>query len=492
MLKKIFPLIIFTLFFMTVMGSLLFYAPGWGLMDDCRHLNHVELIWSGGNFFGNLWQLISIYTNVGEFIPVYFTWAALAYHIFRNAPLSLYLGIAVFNLMTLLLWGYTLNKVCPDTEKNRYMNIFLYPLTFSIFTPFWNNFMYISTQQKFIIFFSAIAVYLFYLACAKERKIYFIFSTIAVLLGVLTHPEGIFLNLAMLLLSLVLLLIIRKKIYIFSFVINFILFFAYLFFTFTIQLKGSYASGYGNNLNLEKLVFNFLAAPALIKIITFSAALYLCFLIITIIKGKNRFSPVFLIFPLSYMSFVAVLVPWGYPNYHLSVLSPFIMGMLFPVYSFLNSRSLSSKILVNSFLIIIVFVLLFTIWFPRISKISDIKKVEQFIVDLEKKGDSNVYFMAQPCMEACDSLGSFTKTKTIYLNDSLLSGEKLIKSSNNLMIFRDECPKVYFDGVQESKEIYRNDTWRIFQVEKKAGVKKEFEVYFSENIIEKIKTFLKG
>ncbi len=122
---------------------------------------------------------------------------------------------------------------------------------------------------------------------------------------------------------------------------------------------------------------------------------------------------------------------------------------------------------------------------------SDIKKTELFMVDFEKERNAGTYFMAQPCMEACAHLGYFTKTKTVYLGDSLLSADKLTGQENNFMIFRDECPRVYFNGVAQSKEIYRNNTWRIFEIDKKEEAREEFKVHFPENPVEKIKTFLK-
>lgn len=492
MFKRMFPLAMFILFSLLIIGSLLFYSPSWGLVDDSANLTFAKFAWSGGNFFGNWWRVILEGTGIGMFRPVYYTWVIFVYHIFKSKPLLVYLGMAIFNLATLLLWGFILNRIWPNEEKNKYLNIFLYPLIFFIFTPFWNNFMYISLQQKFIIFFSALAIYLFYIGYTKERKIYFVFSVLAILLSILTHPEGIFLNLAMLLVSLVLFFLTKKNNCIFNFILNFILFIFYLVLTVTIQLKGSYTSKYGNNLNPGSLAVNFLTAPALIKILTFLAVFYFCFLVVVITKNKNKFSPVFLIFPLSCISFIAVLTPWGFPNYHLSVLTPFIMGMFFPFYSFMNSRSLLLKILANSFLLVVILLVLFFIWFPRISKISDIKRTEQFIMDFQNGHSKSIYFMASPCMEACAALGEFTKIKTTYLNDSLLSSDKLIESTSNFIIFRDECPRVYFDGVQELKEIYNNNTWKIFSVNKKEGIKKEFKVYFPENPMEKIKTFLKS
>lgn len=489
-LRKYFPLFIFLIFACILIGTIIFYAPSWSLVDDFTMLENAKFVWLGDSFLGNLWKLILDGTKWGIFRPVFFIWTSLVYHVFRNTPLSVYVGMAVFNLIALLLWGLILHRTWLNDEEHIFRDIFLYPLAFFIFTPFWNIFMYISMQQKFILFFSALAIYFFYKAYTKERKIYFVFSVLAILLSVLNHPEGIFLNLALLLLTMALFFLTKKRHLIFGFLLNLTLFLFYLFLTVAVQLKGMVSATYGNN--LSNLLVNFLAAGAIIKILTFLAIFYFCFLVVAIMKNKNKFSPVFLVFPLALICFVAVLTPWGFPNYHLSVLTPFIMGMFFPIYSFFNSKSLTLKIITNSLLLVIVFLTLFYIWIPRISKMSDIRKTEQFIVDFEKKQKASVYFMAYPSEEACVCLGLFTKTKTIYLRDSLLSGDKLIESADNFIIFRDECPRVYFEGVQESKEIYKNNTWKIFQVIKKDGSEKDFKVYFPENPAEKIKTFLRN
>ncbi len=415
----------------------------------------------------------------------------LVYHIFKSAPLLIYLSIAIFNLITLLLWGLILHKTWQTEKKDVFCNIFLYPLSFFIFTPFWNNFMYISLQTKFIIFFSALAIYLFYIGYAKEKKIYFVLSLVAILLSVLSHPEGIFLNLTMLLLCPFLFFISKKRNCIFNFILNLILFIFYLIFTVTVQLKGSYTSRYSSSFNFGAYVINFSVAPLLIRILTLLSVFYFIFLVIAILKNKNKFSPVFLVFPLGLVCFIVVLTPWGFPNYHLSVLTPFVMGMFFPVYSILNSKSGRIKILINSLMLILVLIVLFFICFLRISKMRDIKKTEQFIVDFEKQGEENVYFMAESCMEACGMMSYFTKAKTIYLSNSVLTGDKLNEPGGNFIIFRDECPTVYLDGVKESQEVYKNRTWRIFSLNRGKGIHKRFKVNFQENAIEKIKSFLK-
>ena len=351
--------------------------------------------------------------------------------------------------------------------------------------------MYISPQTKFIISFSALTIYLFYMGYAKEKKIYFVLSVAAILLSVLSHPEGIFLNLAMLLLCPALFFLTRKRICIFNFILNLILFIPYLIFTVMVQLKGSYTSKYGSSLNFLSLAINFSTAPFVIRILALFSVLYFIFLVILILKKKNKFSPVFLVFPLGLMCFIGVLAPWGFPNYHLSVLTPFVMGMLFPVYSALNSKSPKIRIFVNSSMLILVLLVLFFICFLRISKMSDIKKTEQFIVGLEKQGKGNVYFMAAPCMEACEALNYFTAAKTIYLSDSVLTGAKLNEPGGNFMIFRDECPAVYLEGAKESQEVYKNRSWRIFSLNKEKGAAKKLKVDFQENAVEKIKSFLR-
>ncbi|TAM37170.1 hypothetical protein EPN54_05220 [bacterium] len=489
--RKIVPFSVFILFSLLIVGAFLFYAPSWGLMDDSGMLERAKIVWSGGDFFGNLTQLIVGDFHWGMFRPVFWSWAMLAYHIFRNAPLLIYLSIVIFNLITLLLWGLILHKTWQSVKNDFYYNIFLYPLSFFLFTPFWNNFMYISPQTKFIIFFSGLAIYLFYMGYAKEKKIYFVLSTVAILLSVLSHPEGVFLNLAMLLLCPVLFLLARKRTCIFNFILNLILFILYFIFTVTVQLKGSYTSKYGSSLNFHALALNLTAAPSLIKMLTLLSVFYFIVLAVIILRRENKFSPVFLIFPLGLVCFIAVLAPWGFPNYHLSVLTPFVMGMLFPVYSILNSKSPKIKILINSLMLVLVLLVLFFICFLRISKMRDIKKTEQFIVGLERQSKGNVYFMAAPCMEACGALNYFTNAQTVYLNDSVLTAGKLNEPGGNLMIFRDECPQVDLEGVKESQEVYKNRTWRIFSLAREKGSAKRLKVDFQENAIEKIKSFLK-
>lgn len=489
--RKIFPLTVFILFSLLIVGAFLFYAPSWGLMDDFQMLERVRYVWSEGNILGNLTQIIIDDFGWGMFRPVFWIWSMLIYHVLEKTPLLIYLSILVFNFAYILLWGLILHKTWATDEKNVYYNIFVFPLSFFIFTPFWNNFMYISPQTKFIIFFSALATYFFYSGYTKNSKKYIILSVFAIILGVLSHPEGIFLSLAILLFSLLIYFIKKKSILVFSFLLNLLFFIAYLFFTITVQLKGSYTSRYGDGLNLSKFILNFLGAPVLIKSLFLIALFYICFLFIIIRKNKNKFSPVFLIFPLSFVCFVVVLNPWGYPSYHLSVLTPFIMAMYFPVYTFLNAKSIILKILNNVFLLLLIVLVLVFICFPRISKMSDIPKTEHFLINIEKKQSGNVYFMPSPCEEASVALGYFTETKINYLSDNILSGDKLFYPGDKFLIFRDECPNACLKDARAAKEVYNNNTWKVFLIKKEPGVNEKLNLSFHENIVERIKSYLK-
>lgn len=491
MLNKFFPMVVFGTFFLLILGAFLFFSPSWGLMDDFQMLERVKYVWSGGNILSNLTQIIIDDFGWGMFRPVFWIWSMLIYHVLGKMPLLIYLSISVFNFSYILLWGLILHKTWATDEKNVYYNIFVFPLSFFIFTPFWNNFMYISPQTKFILFFSALATYFFYLGYTKNSKKYIILSVSAIILGVLSHPEGIFLSLVMLFSPLSIYLIKKKRILVFSFLLNLLFFIVYLFFTITVQLKGSYTSRYGDGLNLSKFILNFLGAPVLIKLLFFIALFYICFLFIIIRKNKNKFSPVFLILPLSFICFIIILNPWGYPSYHLSVLTPFIMAMYFPVYNSLNAKYLVLKILNNTSLILLILLVLAFICFPRISKMSDIPKTKHFLINIEKEQSGNVYFMPSPCEEASVALGYFTKTKINYLSDNLLSGNKLSVPGDNFLIFRDECPSACLEGVRAVKEVYSNNTWKVFLIKKDPGFNEELNLLFHENIVERIKSYLK-
>jgi hypothetical protein len=460
--------------------------PSWGLVDDWSNLGFARTVWSGGDLIGGVARLVHEGTKLGMFRPLYYLYVSVAYHIFGKSPLSLYVIIALFNLSTILLWGYVLDRVflCRGDRKT---NIFIYPLTFFLFTPFWNIFMYISSQQKFIIFFSALAVSFYNSGYTNNSRRYMLLSFVAVLCGMLFHPEGVFMNIALLIASAMLFVRDKKRALLFAMVVSAILLVVYLFLTVTVQLKGTYTAPYASGLYIFHIFDNLRSSPLAVKLIAGISALYLIYFAVSL-KRSLRLPPVFVVIPLSCIFFIAVMVPWGFPNYHLSVLTPFVAGMLFPAFRYFYSVNRTLKSVSCGLIFIASLIVILHIWFPRVSKMSDVGKTALFVSGASGSG---VYFVPHPGMEACAVLSEITGKKTVYLNDSLLSADKTAACRDNYLVLRDEFPEVRLEGVEVCDKIYRNNTWEIFVVREKKGFKGHYRALFPQSPVNAVKNFLK-
>lgn len=493
-MTKYWPLVVAFVFFALLIGAYLFYAPSWGLMDDSQNLDRAQAVWQSGNILRGLWDVItSGVRGWGIFWPVYCTWAIFIYHIFKDSPLSIYILIACFNFISLFLWGVVLHKIFSAPKDDFLRNVFLFPLIFFIFTPFWNIFMYISVQQKFVIFFSALSFYFLAKAYNSGRNKYLIFSFLALLASIFSHPEGIYLSMAYIVFSIldITLLKYKKKVSIANFTINSIFFFLYYIFTVKVQMLGGYTAKYKNNLNMASLLNMFVETPMIVKAFFAGALVAFVCMLVQALRKKNNFLPLAIIIPIGIMTYLGTLLPWGFPNYHISLLAPHLFGLIFPVYLWLCRRKYLS-LAVNGILIpISVTMVFFYVGFPRIQKMAEIKHMESFIKVLAAKNPHSFYFLPPPCVEATGAIKYFTGVDAKYLFEGKLSKELLSGRYQNYLVIRDECSMVTLDNVKAEEDVYGSNTWRIVRVSSKNDYSAAYKADFKENTFRKVITYLK-
>ncbi len=494
-MTKYWPLVIFFVFFVLLIGAILYYAPSWGLMDDAQNLDRAQEVWQSKNPLESLWNIItSTLFGWGIFWPVYYTWAIFIYHIFKDFPLAIYISITIFNFISLFIWGVVFHRIFSAPKKDFLLNVFLFPLVFFIFTPFWNIFMYISVQQKFILFFSALAIYFLEKAYSLEKNKYLIFSFLALLASVLSHPEGIYLCVSYIVFSILAITFFKykKKLSLINLMIQSFFFLAYYIFTIRVQMSGSYTAKYKNNLSMTSLISIFTETSAVIKAFFILTFVVFIAMVIRVVRKKNVFTPLAVIIPLGIMAYLSIMLPWGFPNYHLSCLTPYLLGLFFPAYLWFcrrQSLSLAVNVIIIPMLVTMVF---FYVGIPRIQKMAEIKHVESFIKALAVKNPQSFYFLPPPCAEATGAIKYFTGVDTTYLSEGKLSKKFLSDRYQNYLVVRDECSVVALENVKVEEEGYRSNTWRIVRVSGKDGYSAVYKADFSENISRKIITYLRS
>ncbi len=447
----------------------------------------VNAIWSNSNFASE--ALRNIFDFSWYFRPLTAGYFLLVYHFLKGYPLLLYILIIIVNMTAMLFWGVLFNYIFRNERDNSgiFINVFIFPLFFFIFTPFWNMFQYISLAEKFIFFFSPIAIYSMKRYLDTEKIKFFLFSFFSLLFLICSKPSGVYLVLCFLVYSVLAMIVNRDKrgVNFLIFIVNILLLLAYYFFTLKYQSYG-YASKY--NLNLLSLAHNFLNASFIIKLL-FVIAVLIVFNQIWV-KKRISFSAVI---PLGFLCYIAILLPWGSEAlvaYHISPTTPYIMGMFFPLYSYFNEKSRQVSPIVNCLLLFLVFSAFFYVISPRISKMADIKKTVNFLKSSSKSYPEPEFFLPPPFMESAHSLTILSGMKVNYIDSGILSFS-LLGNGNNFLILNDQAPSVVLSDIGLGDIIYQNNSWRIYRINRGEAPQEKFTTEFRRNFVDDLKDLLK-
>ena len=352
--------------------------------------------------------------------------------------------------------------------------------------------MYISIQEKFVYFFGALAIY-FFIRTYEIKKIFcFILYLLCTVLCIMGKETGVSLSMAFCVYSLLDILFFRRKIRL-SFIhcgINFSVFAVYYFFI--RRILHGYTGRYASNFNSVSMFNDLMKAPALIKcLFGFAIIWIIAFILLAITKKKVAIRGEALVFPLFLFAYLIILLPWGFSNYLLAPLAPMAMGMLYPIYALISKlhKRLSQTGRVS--IVIVSFLALFFIVVPRISKMGDIRKIIDYMSVAVEKEPMAKYFFPPPFPESANAIRGFTGGNIIYLNEGVLAEGMLSERSKNYLIFGDECSKIKLKDVAIGNELYRNNTWRLFLVEKGIDNKLNFYIDFPKNFLQKFKDYLK-
>jgi len=495
LVKNIHPLIFLT-FFLIVLGATFFYAPGWGLMDDYVIESGLEDFWKKGVSFESWSKLMKSDQGHGRFRPLYLLWAVSVYDFFSNNPTLIYVLIIVIGFFFLWVWGKVIENVFWWKERD-FFTVFVFPLCFFIFTPFWNNFMYISVQEKFIFWFTAPALWYFVKSYENESITAFFFSLFWAVLAILGKESGIALILVFILYSLMDLCLFgeNRKLSKIILVNTFLLLVGYyVYCVFFLDLfKGRYASLYVINFNPSGIVFNVLNASLAIRIILGLAILWIVIYgIAYFFKKTGRIKSQSVLFPLFVIAYLLVLSPFKFVNYLLAPLGPSVMTMFYPLYYFLSQKKLSWRWLSQGAVLGLSFLFLFGIIIPRISKMADKRKVVEFLSEYKNREPQAVFFYPQPFAETATLLGLFSGVHVNYLEDGILSREKIVNNPVSYLIMNDECMPVVLQGVVVERPIYQSKTWTIMSVNKKTNEEtKRFAADFPRTFLERWKDVIK-
>lgn len=485
------PFLCYLTFSFVVILAYLYYRPSWGVVDDWQHIQTVNPIWESPNTLKSLFESIKFDLLGGKIRSVHWVYAFIVYKFFNNAVFLIYILNFLVQIAVLPLWGLIFHKMFSKESRVSQDTLFIFPLSFFIFTPFWNNFMYISVQEKLVFFFSTIAIYFFMLTYDKNKTRYLFLSFIFAFLCLFSKPTGVYIILTFLACSLIYCLIYRKNLVfpaLFLSICSLILAAYYLLISSVVK-PGGYSSRYMDNFNIAGVLSQLKQSSIVVKAL-FAAAVISLPPYLLLIK-KKYFNFCSILVPVGFISYLFVILPWGTSNYFLGPLAPFALGMFFPAYC-LAKRKLSKfklNYLPGIAVVLLSFLVLTQIIIPRINKIAEIKDVEAEIIKLKHDKINARFYFPPDYPETSFALSQFTKVEIVYLSQGTLDAA-MLSGGDNYLIYRDECSMIKLKNVKLAKTVFQDNTWKIFEVIKAANTQ-TLNIEFPRTLLQRIVRFFK-
>ncbi|MBP6343197.1 MAG: hypothetical protein KA403_04645 [Candidatus Omnitrophica bacterium] len=483
--NKRLPIGLFVALFFAIVIATLYYAPSWGLMDDKGFLDMAVTYWQDPS---KTEVVTCDFKAAGMYRPVVFIWATIFYKIFEQWPTGLYVLIAAGNMAAMLLWGLVFYRFFNVRPQDRYWTIFFFPLTFFLFTPFWNIFTYLSVQEKFIVFLAPLALILFQKTYIAPRPRDMILLYLIVVVGMLSKATFIFVPVAMFVYAFLDLIFFRPRaaISVQHLVIYGASLAYYAFYTVTSQLTGDYTAKFKSGLTVGGLIGKILGATMLTKVLlAIGIAGFMVYFVRAVRSNKREY-----LFPgLIYCGLIVYLVLlflWGLYSYLLSALAPMVLGAMFPVYRWVCGRNETAKWSVN----VIITVLLCCVFagniVPSISRMGDIGRSIAFLTAQEGAA-TDIYFMPPGYVETVDRAKKFTGKKIIHCGEGRITADMLSVQGKTYVMLIDLLPSIELSGVKTQDRVYANGTWEIYELVPAPGHEEKFKVVFKKTWLQELK-----
>jgi len=477
---------VFLIFCLIVIAAYVYHQPSWGMMDDWAHLDLTEKIWTAQDPLAALSTYFSAEFEEQKIRPLHCLMTLFVYKFFVHSPTVVYILNFCFGMALLPLWGKIFEMMFCKGEKEKADHIYIYPLSFFAFLPFWNNFMYISLQEKLIFYFSTLSIYFLGRLIQKNEGRYTWYTLFFSVLCLLSKPTGIFLIVTLMVFSMAMLLFDRRKGKNFEMMgaVCFVILIAYYLVIKVALFSTSYSSRYGDNLNIAGIIQNLSAASIFIPALLLVSVI--AFIVFFVLFRKKRVELFALFLPIGFIIYIFILLPWGIINYLLGPAAPFLLGMCFPLYlaikRFLSKRRL--EVLAPVTVCLLAFFILGQVIYVRIVKMADIHRTIEKIMELNLQNQAKFYF-PPPYVETHFSLEQFTHARIQYLKDGILNAEYMDSGDNYFLSF-DQSPRIVLRGVEFKDLVYQNRTWRIYKLSPSYRAETTAYEIFPKTFLEKL------
>ncbi len=479
---------IFLLWCALILGAIGIIQPGWGFMDDHSNLMISRGFWEHASWKG-LSDLFIQDLGVGCFRPVYKLWIIGVYKAAEHAPVLIYFFTTLIGLALLPLWGLILDNVYDQKKRDPFL-IWVYPLSFFIFTPFWNAFMYISVQERFIYLLGAPAIFFFLKSYDAKKWQPLLLSYMFVALAIMAKATGIVLIMAFMAYAFSDAVIFKRrpKASWLICAINAAMIAGY--YLFVQATVASYTKKYASNANLQSIVNNLLTSPLYIKLILLLCVTIIASELFRKLVRKDLEETGVTLFAWLTIFYIIILTPWGFLPYLLAPMAPFLMaaGLFF---FRRGDHILFYERGKRALLVIMLFCVGAFIIIPQVQKMADKRTVITAIRAIAQHDPAAAFFYPPPYQETLNALSFFSEKKIIYLADKTLGPNDIPAGTTPYLLVNDECSAARLSGLSVGHQAYANNTWHIYPLQRSAVPATSFKPAFTQNLMQKLKKVLK-
>jgi len=354
--------------------------------------------------------------------------------------------------------------------------------------------MYISLQERFYLIFGGVAFFMYLLAKKKGSVIAVLLSTLFLSLLMLAKETGISILMSFLIFTILdILFLSKEKVVNGSFLIASTIFgIPYIMFMFNKVIGGSYP-GTGNY-HLRGSIGELLKKVAAIPLVCW---LILSFSILSIVYAVyKKYSHqaglprdyLWILFPLSLMTYIGILIPWGFPTYMLSPVALFLFPTL---YLFVYPLSPKLKKTFYSFMVpLSLFVVIFNV-IPSVSVMADQRKLAEFVD--ENLDHHNAYIVTPAVLEEVSvKLTENIGVRTEDYGENRAESSQLDPLKANYLLMNHDCGPFELRGLTIGAEVYRNATWSLHQIVFEENRINIIEPKFSLSFFRKVKKMIRA
>lgn len=394
------------------------WPPFWALMDDGTLVASAQNHFSGKDFYHFVFDsTITDMRGWGLFRPVYYSYIYLFYGYFRSSSIFAYVFIFILTTTTFWMWALLFEKCMAQVWKNASENHlmffrWLFFLLCFLFTPHYNLLFFSSLQERFVLLFDALAFWGL-LSMAGHKRAHPIFTSALIAGSFLAFFSKLTFVFQMPLLTLWLFILwrdMRKQCFLILCVIMLVLTFSFILFS--LSIRTGYTSGY-QLASIGQVFWSI--GPRFHFLFWFSVVSFLIFLWHWFrISSDRKFSDLmrYIFWPLSVISYLMVLLPWGtVAGHYMALTGIFIIGNTLCLVGVLTQLVPSTPF---KRIVILIVLLMPLTWFAMKKLVKEFRQhhgtglVVNFLKDESNQSEIPVIVrMPPPCLEASDHMNLY-------------------------------------------------------------------------------------